>query len=273
MKASVLTKNQKQTFTKYIDDKRAITCTIRYDDDCGNGHNSFAITGTITDQSIRGRDKTDMCGCIHKEIEKYFPEFKHLIKWHLMSSEAPMHYVANSLYFASNRDCHGKLKGEPYRYQTRMFFNDVPVPVKDYGQKFIELVKSTDAKTLKIVACPHEGSSGWRKTESYKFSDKYTFNDFNTYRDKTVADWYGSPFSSELEAAQILEALINCKITYQTEPTQWGEGKEPDLEAARNVAIWPEATLEDFTKEKLEARLPKLVEEFRTDIEKLGFIF
>jgi len=52
-----------------------------------------------------------------------------------------------------------------------------------------------------------------------------------------------------------------------------GEGKEPDLEAARNAACWPDAQLEDFTKEKLEARLPALMEEFKRDVESLGFVY
>jgi len=269
MEASILTKSQKQKFTKVIDAKRKITVTLRYDDDCGNGHNSFSVTGSITNSSIRGDDKTESCGCIHEEIVKYFPEFSHLIKWHLMDSRAPMHYVANSLYFASNRDCHGKLKGEAYRYETKMFFNDVPVPVKDYGQKFIKFVQENDAKTLSVVENAYQERNG----NDYKFTPKYSFEGFNSYKDRTDRDWYGSPFSSSLEAYQMLEALLYCKVTYQTEPTAWGEGKEPELESARRAAIWPEATLEDFTEEKLLARLPKMIQEFRNDIEAQGFIF
>lgn len=266
---SVLTKSQKKTFSKKIDAKRTITCTLRYDDQCGNGHNSFSITGAITNSSIRGEDKTECCGCIHEEIVKHFPEFNHLIKWHLFDSKGPMHYLANTLYFASNRDCHGKLKGEPYRYETKMFFNDVPVPLKDYGQKFIQFVKDTDPKNIKIVECQYKERTG----NDYKFTPKYTFNSFNSHKKDNGADWYGAPFDSHLEASQVLEALLNCKISYQTEPTSWGEGKEPELEAARNASVWPEASLEDFTEEKLLARLPALIGDFRKDIEACGFVF
>jgi hypothetical protein len=146
---STLIKSQKKTFTIDLGSRRSITCDIRYDDQCGNGHNSFSITGHIEDLKIRGKDKWECGGCIHDEIAKHFPEFKHLIKWHLMSSDQPMHYVANSLYHASNRDYNG----------------------------------------------------------------------------------------------------------------------------ARSSAIWGDATIEDFTEEKLLARLPKLIEDFKKDIEAIGFIY
>ncbi len=53
-------------------------------------------------------------------------------------------------------------------------------------------------------------------------------------------------------------------------PTAWSKGKEPDLKAARASAIWPDAELEDFTKEKLEARLPVLLAELKAIVENLG---
>lgn len=52
-----------------------------------------------------------------------------------------------------------------------------------------------------------------------------------------------------------------------------GEGKEIQLEAARNAAVWPNANLEDFTEEKLLVRLPHLIVEFKTTMENLGFTF
>lgn len=53
-------------------------------------------------------------------------------------------------------------------------------------------------------------------------------------------------------------------------PQEWepvvrvGTGKEPNLAAARKAACWPDAELEDFTEEKLLARLPALMKEFVT---------
>ena len=56
-----------------------------------------------------------------------------------------------------------------------------------------------------------------------------------------------------------------------------GEGKERELDKARHVAVWPEATDEELTapdlKERLEARLPKLLDNFRAAMESLGFTY
>lgn len=78
--------------------KRAlIKAKVRYDDECGNGHNSFAITGEIY---IPGRSDVECCGMIHEEIAKHFPELLPFLKWHLTSSDGPMHYIANTTYWA-----------------------------------------------------------------------------------------------------------------------------------------------------------------------------
>lgn len=67
---------------------------VRFDDDCNNGHNTFAITGDVRD--ARGREIA--MGCLHDDIAQVFPELSHLIQWHLCSSDGPMHYIANTLY-------------------------------------------------------------------------------------------------------------------------------------------------------------------------------
>lgn len=100
MKNSVLTKNQKIELQKDIiweGKPHQMRVTLRYDDKCGNGHNTFSITGEIW-KRFTARD-CEYCGCIHNEIEKYFPELKHLIKWHLMGNDEPMHYIANTKYW------------------------------------------------------------------------------------------------------------------------------------------------------------------------------
>lgn len=86
-----------------------ITVELRFDDKCGNGHQTFSITGHV--QEPHAKDWA-LCGCIHKEISKYFPEIAYLIKWHLTSTTRPMHYLANTTYHASDRDHNGLLKGE-----------------------------------------------------------------------------------------------------------------------------------------------------------------
>lgn len=112
---SILTKNQKKQYgwKEYQENGHTyrIKAIIRHDDDCGNGHNSFSITGTIEEK--RGSVFRDYSGgCIHNQIEKHFPELRPYIKWHLCSTDSPMHYVANTLYHASDKDCWGLRKGE-----------------------------------------------------------------------------------------------------------------------------------------------------------------
>lgn len=70
---------------------------VRYNDDCKNGYRSFAMTGDLWESR---RCEPDMCGCIHDELEKHFPEYARFIKWHLTSEDEPMHYVANTVYHA-----------------------------------------------------------------------------------------------------------------------------------------------------------------------------
>lgn len=156
---SKLTKAQKKTFTKEIEsygEPCDMVVEIRHDDECGNGHNTFSITANIYKRGQRSDRDYITGGCLHDEIEKHFPELAHCIKWHLCSTDGPLHYVANSLYHASS------------------------------------------------------------------------------------IDWKNDP-------------------------------REPNLEYARNSAIWPEAQLKDFTRENLEARLPALLTDFREFIESLGF--
>lgn len=85
---------------------------IRFDDNCKNGHNTFAITASI--YTVESRRQRDIAagGCMHEEIARVFPELVPLIKWHLTSSDGPMHYPANAVYHASNRDHNGLLAGE-----------------------------------------------------------------------------------------------------------------------------------------------------------------
>jgi len=57
-------------------------------------------------------------------------------------------------------------------------------------------------------------------------------------------------------------------------PIKWNEAKKPNLKNARSCAIWDDATLEQLQSEKeLKKRLPKLMKDFRKDIEAMGFIY
>lgn len=188
---------------------------IRYDDGCGNGHNTFSITG-----ELRVNYKIDSCGCLHELIEKTFPQYRHLIKWHLVSSNGPMHYIANTLYHVSDRDCWGLRKGE--RRQIR-------------NEK--------------------SGKPSWKLA---------------------ILD----SLNQEVEPDKYLDSDTKPPIEYRVEYVPWehiGEGKDRELALARSTAVWPDATDEELLSPdlegKLKARLPRLMEAFKQDMEALGFTY
>lgn len=225
---SVLNKDQSKNFTKeYTENgtKYRITAKVRYDDRCGNGHNTFSITGDI-DEYCGNRFREYSGGCIHDDIKKHFPELAHLIKWHLVSSDGPMHYIPNTVYHASNRDHNGLLKGE--KRQIKNGKSGLPV--------------------WNLVAV-----------------NKITGEEVSTYKLPTFLDSVSAP---------------DCDYALEYRPAfTVGEGKERQFDLARSSAVWPEATDAELSvspeqlTEKLIARLPTLLKDFRKDIESLGFNF
>ena len=134
---STLTKRQRAKFGPkhftYHDEPATITANVRYDDECGNGHNSFSITAEIRAldrRKYREGQGWMAGGCCHEEIAKAFSELAPLIKWHLCSSDGPMHYIANTIYLASDRDCHGKKAGEPSSFSHAVQFGSNPIKHK-----------------------------------------------------------------------------------------------------------------------------------------------
>jgi len=106
---SIRTKVQVKVSKKsYVEDGQeyVLIAKVRYDDECGNGHNTFSVTGEIwrarNGQRI-GRD-CESCGCIHDDIAKHLPELAPYIKWHLVDSDGPMHYIANTVYHVQRKN-------------------------------------------------------------------------------------------------------------------------------------------------------------------------
>jgi uncharacterized protein Usg len=196
-----------------------IKVRIRHDDQCGNGHNTFSITGDIDEQLRNGRWREYSGGCIHDEIANHFPELQPFIKWHLTSTDGPMHYVANTTYLAGDTDYNGLREGE--KRQLRNGRTGLPV------WEAVVLDGNGEARTV-------PGFS-----------------------------WF------DAETAPEADGDIQWRPVWIE-----GEGKEPELEAARRTAIWPDATLEQLRDKKaLEARLPALMKEFRAAVESLGLVY
>ena len=142
---TTLVKRQRKTYgprfyTEHGQDLR-ITAEVRHDDDCGNGHNSFSITATIDRQAKNGRWTDDCGGCLHDEVAKHFPELAPYIKWHLTSTDGPMHYVDNSLYWAGKS---GWTNGGPNDPPNLEHFRRTAV----WPSATIEDMQAIDSETL-----------------------------------------------------------------------------------------------------------------------------
>jgi hypothetical protein len=253
-----------------------ITVEVRFDDECKNGNQSFAITGNVREPGAR--DST-MCGCIHEEIAKFFPELAPLIQWHLFDTSGPMHYVANTAYHASDRDHNGRAAGEPSAWDLVIKFGSFPITQKinaKFSQWLTAAKEHGDTSSATnparvwppvAVAVEHEKKPG----ETYDFAPKYTFNGFD-------CKWYECPFDSLAEAQQFADAL-KLGFTFEKIPTAYSKGKTRDLAAARSCGVWPDATDAELCAPRADlerallARLPGLVAAFRADMDKCGLLW
>lgn len=269
---SILTKNQKKSFSKagvIVDGQKVdITATVRYDDECGNGHNSFSITGNMWEANKPHTDRYNLGGgCIHESIEQAFPELKPFIKWHLTSSDGPIHYIANTMYHARNRTHDDVEIGEPVAFTTKLKFKNSPFTFKEQEKGFWDYLNNIgDFNNVEVEPVSYDG------LDSYAYSDNYSFIGF--IKENQDKKWYKTPFNDLTKANEFLEALQTDSYEYIKTPTKWCEPVEPNLEYARSSAVWPNATLEQLQDEQvLTDRLPALMAEFKADVETLGFTY
>jgi hypothetical protein len=242
-----------------------ITVKIRFDDECKNGHQSFSITAMVYTPESKRRKDCEACGCLHDDIAEIFPELEPLIKWHLTSTDGPMHCLANTLFHASDKDYNGRRAGEPSSWDTVIYFGDSPVS-HTISKKLADFIAdhTGDFEIQKFVHSDDD------KPGAYKFSPKYTLKGYGKA-------WHDCPFDSRTKAEQWQTALNSGKYQIDRVVTGYSEGKTRDLDAARSCAVWPDATDEQLTadnlKEVLETRLPGLIAEFRADMERYGFLW
>ena len=266
---SILTKNQKRKETAvFIENgkKYRADLEMRYDDECGNGHNTFAMTYVLYQIHANGRKTSVGWGPagLAPEVMEHFPNFKKFLKWHMFNSNGPTAYISNTVYLAGNSDCWGRKKGDPCAWDYFLKFKGFPVSFK-FSKKFLkalsEYPSKKDIDVFKVDS-----------REPAKYKPKFTFSFY-------PCEWYNCPFDTSEEAFEFLEAIQNFDFEIVEKPTAFSEGKEREFDLARQAAFWPEATdeilslpKEELTK-ALEDRLPALIEEFKTDIESLGFVF
>lgn len=265
-----------------MSDGRFAEVELRFDDDPQNNHNTFAMTGTVyakdPNRYGRGDRNIESLGQVLKEIAEVLPPaMRELDNFHLVSTEGPMHYPANTLYLAGDRDYNGKAAGEPARTSKKLTVEGAPgVPVSglkpDMVEKLDQLLQEGESLGERVEA-PH------RKGE---FDTHYTFT--NLHSAKRPAEWAHAPFRTLEEAENFERAFDNGRFNVETVVTEVSQGKERELESARQAACgdFPEDDplyLSDETlslpredlKAALEDRLPELLSRFRSAMEACGF--
>lgn len=235
---------------------------LRYDDNCHNGYNTFGIT-----TQVYGPNRYEAFGCNHDVVQEFIPELAHCVKWHLCGSTGPMHYVANAVYLAGNRDHNGRRDGEVSRYEYGVRFGNSPVTHK-LSRKFNDFLQARafgSEGSFQVFSIAHD-------REPQTFKPKYSLVGF-------AEKWHECPFDSQVEADEFAKALNTCNVEFVMIPVEYSQGKARELDSARLVAVWPDATDEQLCaapadlKQMLEARLPGLLSEFQAFIESLGFTY
>jgi len=242
MKKSVLAREQKKEFRFTRQTKEYglvdIILNLRYDDEGGNSHNSFSITAAVHKggKNYSGHSLI-ACGVFTKFIKHNLPDFAYLSKWHWMTSEGPLHYIANTQYHASDKDCHGLRKGEYSAYVIKVMCN--------IGKEEEE-VQVYESGTMYTNPQGNENLESSNAKEQLKVE----------------------------EMVQRIKPELNPRLVKVPLEGSISDGKEVDVEAARDSAIWPEASLDQLRDEgALKRRLPQLISDFAADMGKLGFTF
>lgn len=238
-----------------------IRAELRFDDSCRSGHETFSITGTI-DRWDRGAWRADSCGCNHKDIAKRYPDLAPLIQWHLVSTAEPLHYIANTIYSAGDRDCRGRRKGEVSDWDYGVRFGNSPV-THTINRKFFEFLQA------------RQGTGQYIRAD-FAHDDVKTYG--TQYSVQGYADkWHVCPFRTKAGADEFIAALNTCAVEFVKIPSAYSEGKTRELDHARSSAIWPEATDAELCQEPealvamLVERHPALMARFKAAMLAVGF--
>ncbi len=258
-----------------------MTVEIRFDDECKNGKNSFAITASVVTNESRKIGDIQAGGCMHDDIARVFPELASLIQWHLFDTNGPMHYVANTVYHATNWADSRFAPGEPCQWETRARFGTFPITFV-FTKRFREYLTARNEHTLSTLKTNPAHVAKFEPVaveyvkkgpqDTYQFEPHYTVTG-------DVCDWYGAPFKSLTEAREFCEALNTYELTFEKVPTKYAAEKARNLEAARSCANWPDATDAQLCAPRAELekalteRLPAMMAKFREAIEnEAGFM-
>ncbi len=294
---SRLTKRQTKILQRDIPvtlDGTDLTVTIeaRFDDECGNGHNSFFLKAWAYEAN---KPKIDRYWrqLSEEAIAHHFPEYAHLLKWNHTSTDGPMAYLSNTLYHACDRDHNGQRAGDPVQ-------TDIVVALEVKGEKHTHTIpiyepnpfsstannfpafweainneggfhkmrlfnKPTNERTVLTLVCGAHSLHGGTKLHPRDIDTGYAVSGFTFLTE-----------AMQKEGLQTVVDLWNGRadLVLHAEVKEVSEGYPPDLEAARRSAVWLDATIEQLQDvDLLVARLPALMQEFKADMESLGFVY
>lgn len=187
---SVLTKKQTKTFrwdnapTKGREPV-TIIAEVRHDDECGNGHNTFAVTAEIYGLEYhRGEPSVEhpngnklymhSCGCCHEEIAEHFPELAPLIKWHGTSTDQPTHYVANGLYWAGHQGFRDGKDNSPPNLaylEGTVIWGVLPGETRSFSRAGVSLIPSKEPGALADYLYSNARGFTWNEAKAHALED------------------------------------------------------------------------------------------------------
>jgi len=191
---------------------RHVVAEVRHDDRCGNGHNTFSITGVVRVRDRRlGYMAEHSSGCVHEDIALAIPQLAPYLKWHLCSTDGPLHYVANTVYMAGDRDHAGLREGE-----RRPMVDRSGLPMWELKAVRYDTGEEADVHSLKTLAMSadppgDERYLAWRRCMCVgegKDRDLYGAREAAIWPEATDEQMMAEP--AELEAALLarLPALM-----------------------------------------------------------------
>ena len=229
---------------------------IRYNDNYVKGHKTLTFTAKVHEH---GKRKLISCGFCREDIAEAFPDLKPLLKWHLMCTDAPLNYISNTLYYSRDREDMSKPLGVPLKFNTFVKVGNSPILLKELATDWFKLMKKYAGQKLSYEPIYHK--------KSQIYSPKYVPVCEHNYK-----EWYQAPFDNKAEAEQWLKVIEENDFQFVKVGAKFNEPIEPDIDGARRYAMWDDATLEQLqSKEELEKRLPKLINDFYEVVTSLGF--
>lgn len=137
--------------------KYRIQATYGIDYDFGRRNNQkpyFAATAVI-ERWERGRWRDDSGGMQHDEIAKHFPQLEQYLKWHLVSTGEPTHYLANGKYWwdkAMSGEKQGP--GEPHpitAFQSTIVMGGIPGETMPYTNDWQDVERWLKTRLPKLM--------------------------------------------------------------------------------------------------------------------------